>query len=169
MKASPLESSIRATLVTCTCANSYIKNMCINISIFYPWGFLRMEFLRMVFLFAPAILPAFTFQWLEHTKNHPSIFFSPQKQWAKCVFALDWWLMHVQTWSRSYRGIMKIIKAVGVKPPTVTGTLERLLTAQDQKRGCQLEGRLRMKLHLPKFRIQKYEWLLVQPSEFKSW
>lgn len=29
---------------------------------------------------------------------------------------------------------MKIIKAVGIKPPTVTGTLERLLTAQDQKR-----------------------------------
>lgn len=64
---------------------------------------------------------------------------------------------------------MKIIKAAGVKPPAVTGTLKGLPTAQDQKQGDQLEGRLRTKLHLPKFRIQKYEQLLVQSSEFKIW
>lgn len=63
---------------------------------------------------------------------------------------------------------MKIIKAVGVKPLAVTGTLKGLLTAQDQKQGGQLEGRLRMKLHLPKFHIQKYEQLLMGSSAFKT-
>lgn len=33
----------------------------------------------------------------------------------------------------------------------------------------QLEGRLRMKSHLRKFHAQKYEQLLIQSSEFKSW
>lgn len=54
---------------------------------------------------------------------------------------------------------MEIIKVVGVKPPAITGTLKGLLTAQPQNQGGQLESRLGMKLHLPKFHIQKYEQL----------
>lgn len=56
---------------------------------------------------------------------------------------------------------MKSIKAVSVKPPTVTETLAGLLAALEQKQGGQLEGRLGTKLHLPKFNNQKYEQLLM--------
>lgn len=61
---------------------------------------------------------------------------------------------------------MKIRRAVGIKPPALTGTLKGLLSAQ--KQGVQLEGRLRTKFHIPKFHIQKYEQLLAQSSEFRS-
>lgn len=48
--------------MTCIYAKSYVKNMFINIPIFYLLEFLRMEFLGMEFLFALAVLPTFTFQ-----------------------------------------------------------------------------------------------------------
>jgi len=63
---------------------------------------------------------------------------------------------------------MKTVTAVCVKPPAITGMLKGLLTARGQKQGGQMEGRLRMKLHLPKFHVQKYEQLLMQSSEFES-
>lgn len=71
MTASPPESLVRAALVTCMSAEqSAVQKRTSKIhSLILKMGFLKMGFLGMAFLFAPAILPAFTLQWLEYTKT----------------------------------------------------------------------------------------------------
>lgn len=89
----------------------------------------------MAFLFAPAILPAFTFQWLEHTKTHPGIFFFLQ---TLVGFGL---MTHThsnskQVLSLHYEGY----KSSCIKLPAITGTLKVPRARPERLPGRQAEN-----------------------------